>query len=95
MTLTVIITTSYGLIGDEVIMSAGLFAQIVNIGLVVLFVLIIVGFVIAAFIGYKRGIWSSTYRMIFMLILVSAGLLSLSAIAEIIGNLNQIGRAHV
>ncbi|MDD3068763.1 MAG: hypothetical protein PHR89_00935 [Bacilli bacterium] len=88
MTLTVIITTSYGLIGDEVIMSAGLFAQIVNIGLVVLFVLIIVGFVIAAFIGYKRGIWSSTYRMIFMLILVSAGLLSLSAIAEIIGNLN-------
>ena len=42
MTLTVIITTSYGLIGDEVIMSAGLFAQIVNIGLVVLFVLIIV-----------------------------------------------------
>ncbi|HOZ02280.1 MAG TPA: hypothetical protein PKV57_00460 [Bacilli bacterium] len=69
-------------------MSAGLFAQIVNIGLVVLFALIIVGFVIAAFIGYKRGIWSSTYRMIFMLILVAAGLLSLTAIAEIIGNIN-------
>ena len=88
MTLTVIITTSYGLMGDKVIMSAGLFAQIVNIGLIVLFVLIIVGFIIAAFIGYKRGIWSSTYRMIFMLILVAAGLLSLSAIAEIIGNFN-------
>ena len=88
MTLTVIITTSYGLMGDEVIMSADLFAQIVNIGLVVLFVLIIVGFIIAAFIGYKRGIWSSTYRMVFMMILVAAGLLSLSAIAEIIGNFN-------
>lgn len=69
-------------------MSADLFAQIVNIGLIVLFVAAIVGFLIAGIVGYKRGIWSSTYRMLFMLILVTVGLVSLTAIADILGNIN-------
>ncbi|MFA6675661.1 MAG: hypothetical protein WCS49_02165, partial [Bacilli bacterium] len=69
-------------------MSVGLFAQIVNIGLIVLFILIILGFLIAGLVGFKRGIWASAYRMLFMLILVAIGLLSLSPIANIIGNIN-------
>lgn len=69
-------------------MSAGLFTQIVNAGLIVLFILIIVCTLLAAVIGYKRGIWSATYRMIFMLVCIVVGICSLTAIANAVGTID-------
>lgn len=69
-------------------MSAELFTQIVNIALIVIFILILLGFIFAAIHGYRKGLWSSAFRMLFMFVFIGTGLMSLSAIADFIANIN-------
>ncbi len=67
-------------------------ALYVNIGLYVLFGLIVLGLLIAALVGYKKGIFSSTFRLLFMGMLVILAICLLNPTASLIGSipLNKI-----
>ena len=41
-----------------------------NIALVVVFIVLVVGFALAALRGFRRGVWKSTHNMVFMLSLI-------------------------
>ena len=60
--------------------------QYFNIGLLVLFLLIVVGLVIAALRGLARGVWKSTHNMVFMLSLIFIAFFTLNSITDIIGS---------
>ena len=66
-------------------MSIGSIVNYVNLGLVVLFVLIIVGFLIAGLRGFLRGVWKSTHNMIFMLSLFLIAFITLNALTDFVG----------
>ena len=57
-----------------------------NIGLIVLFVLLALGLLIAALRGLKRGIWKSTHNMLFMFSLLFIAFFTLNALTDIIGS---------
>lgn len=59
----------------------------VNIGLYVLFGLIVLGLLIAALVGYKKGVFSSTFRLLFMGMLVVLAICLLNPTASLIGNI--------
>lgn len=63
------------------------FAQFVDIGLIALFISITVAFLLSAFIGYKKGVWSTTFRFIFIGLLIVGSIISLSAMSEVVGKL--------
>ena len=65
-----------------------------NIGLVVLFIVLIVGILIAALRGLRRGVWKSTHNMVFMLSLVIIAFVTLDPLCKFVENF-EIGRAHV
>ena len=67
-------------------MNIGQITQYFNIGLLVLFLLVVGGLVIAALRGLRRGIWKSTHNMIFMLSLVLIAFVTLNSITDIIGS---------
>lgn len=56
-----------------------------NIVLISLFALFIIGLLIAAIIGYKKGVFSSTFRLIFMSVLVALSFCLLTPEANLIG----------
>lgn len=58
--------------------------KLVNIGLVVLFVLLIICFIVAALRGFARGIWKSTHNMIFMLSLIVICFVTLDAFTNFV-----------
>ena len=66
-------------------MTAEKFAQIADIGLVALFITIIVACLLAAFIGYKRGIWSATFRLFFVGFLIILSIICLGPITDLVG----------
>ena len=59
--------------------------QYFNIGLLVLFLLILLGLFIAGLRGFIRGVWKSTHNMIFMLSLVLIAFFTLNALTDFIG----------
>ncbi len=59
----------------------------VNIALYVLFGLIVFGLLIAALIGFKKGVFSSTFRLLFMGMLVVLAICLLNPMASLIGNI--------
>lgn len=58
--------------------------KLINIGLVALFVLLIIAFLIAALRGFTRGIWKSTHNMIFMLSLIIIAFVTLNPFTDFI-----------
>ena len=66
-------------------MSMGSIVGYVNIGLIVLFVLIIIGFLLSGLRGFIRGAWKSTHHMIFMLSLFTIAFVTLNALTDFIG----------
>ncbi len=67
------------------IMTPEQFANIVDIALIILFIVTLLSLGIAALVGYKKGIWASTYKMIFMIILVLTAVFSLNFFADFVG----------
>ena len=59
-----------------------------NIGLIVLFVVLVVGLALAALRGFRRGVWKSTHNMVFMLGLVFLAFFTLTALTELVGSFN-------
>ena len=59
-----------------------------NIGLIVLFISLVVGLVLAALRGFRRGVWKSTHNMCFMLGLVFLAFFTLTALTDLIGSFN-------
>ena len=57
-----------------------------NIGLIVLFVIFIVGILIAALRGMRRGVWKSTHNMVFMLSLVIIAFVTLDPFCKFVEN---------
>ena len=66
-------------------MSMGSIVGYVNIGLIVLFVLIIIGFLLSGLRGFIRGAWKSTHHMIFMLSLFTIAFVTLNPLTDFIG----------
>ena len=60
--------------------------QYFNIGLLVLFLIILIGLFLAGLRGFLRGIWKSTHNMIFMLSLVLISFFTLNALTDFIGS---------
>ena len=61
-------------------------AQYLDIGFLVLFLLIVVGLILAALRGFKRGVWKSTHNMVFMLSLVVIAFFTLGIMADFVGS---------
>lgn len=61
-------------------------SQYVDQGLIALFVVLLSSVFISALIGFKKGIWKATYRMIFMFSLILISFLTLSTFTEFLGN---------
>ena len=59
-----------------------------NIGLIVLFVVLVIGLALAALRGFRRGVWKSTHNMVFMLGLVFLAFFTLTALTELVGSFN-------
>ena len=59
-----------------------------NIGLLVLFIILVIGLALAALRGFRRGVWKSTHNMVFMLGLVFLAFFTLSALTELVGSLD-------
>ena len=59
-----------------------------NLALVALFILLVIGVVIAALRGLRRGVWKSTHNMIFMLSLIIIAFVTLDPLCKFIENLN-------
>ena len=59
-----------------------------NIGLIVLFVVLVIGLALAALRGFRRGVWKSTHNMVFMLGLVFLAFFTLSALTDLVGSFN-------
>ena len=57
-------------------------AQYVNLGLNILFFVLVGGLLIAALVGFFRGVWKSTYRLLFMLGLFAIAFLTLNAFVD-------------
>ena len=57
-----------------------------NLGLTILFILLVVGLLLAALIGFFRGVWKSTYRMVFMLGLFALAFITLDAMVDFAGS---------
>ena len=55
-----------------------------NIGLIVLFVLLLVGVLLAAIRGLRRGVWKSTHNMIFMFSLVLIAFITLDPFCKFV-----------
>lgn len=62
--------------------------QIANYVFIGLFVLVFLGLALAAFIGWKRGVWNSTFRLIFMLIIVLTTYSFTGLIAQGVGSID-------
>ena len=60
--------------------------QYFNIGLLVLFLLIVIGLFLAGLRGFLRGVWKSTHNMIFMLSLVLISFFTLTVLTDFIGS---------
>ena len=60
--------------------------QYLDIGFLVLFILLVVGLILAALRGFARGVWKSTHNMIFMLSLVLIAFFTLSAMSDFVGS---------
>ena len=58
----------------------------INIGLVVLFLLFILGIVLAFFRGLRRGVWKSTHNMIFMFSLLIIAFVTLDPFCKFVEN---------
>ena len=58
----------------------------VDIGLVALFILLIIGLLLAALRGFLRGVWKSTHNMIFMLSLILIAFFTLNAFTDFVGS---------
>lgn len=63
-------------------------SQYVDQGFIALFVLLLSSVFVSALIGFKKGIWKATYRMIFMFSLILIAFLTLSTFTEFLGNLD-------
>ena len=61
-------------------------AQYLDIGFLVLFLLIVVGLILAALRGFKRGVWKSTHNMVFMLSLIVIAFFTLGIMADFVGS---------
>ena len=61
-------------------------AKYFDIGLIVVFILIILGLLLAALRGYLRGVWKSTHNMIFMLALIFISIFTLNALTDFVGS---------
>ena len=57
-----------------------------NLGLTILFIVLIVALLLAALVGFFRGVWKSTYRMVFLLGLFVIAFLTLDAFVNFIGS---------
>ena len=57
-----------------------------NIGLIVLFIVLVVGLGLALLRGFRRGVWKSTHNMFFMLGLIFLAFFTLAALTEFIGS---------
>ena len=64
--------------------------QYFNIGLLVLFLLIVIGLFLAGLRGFLRGVWKSTHNMIFMLSLVLISFFTLTVLTDFIGSLERL-----
>ena len=60
--------------------------QYLDIGFLVLFILLVVGLIVAAVRGFMRGVWKSTHNMIFMLSLITIAFFTLSTMADFVGS---------
>lgn len=69
-------------------MSPSDLALYTNLGLIALFVLICLGVFFAAVRGYKKGIFHTTYKVIFFAVLFLIGIFSFQPIVELIGNID-------
>ena len=58
----------------------------VDIGLIALFILLIIGLLLAALRGFLRGVWKSTHNMIFMLSLILIAFFTLNAFTDFVGS---------
>ena len=63
-------------------------SQYVDQGFIALCVLLLSSVFVSALIGFKKGIWKATYRMIFMFSLILIAFLTLSTFTEFLGNLD-------
>lgn len=59
-----------------------------NIGLLVLFIALVVGVALAAFRGFRRGVWKSTHNMVFILSLIIIAFVTLDPICKFVENFN-------
>lgn len=57
-----------------------------NIGLVVVFIVILLGVLLAALRGLRRGVWKSTHNMVFMLALVIIAFVTLDPLCKFVEN---------
>ena len=57
-----------------------------NIGLVVLFIVILVGVALAALRGLRRGVWKSTHNMVFILALIIIAFVTLDPLVKFVEN---------
>ncbi len=57
----------------------------IDIGLLGLFVLVIIAFIVAAIVGYKRGIYRTTFGFIYMALMIGGALLTLEPLVNFIG----------
>ena len=60
--------------------------QYLDIGFLVLFILLVVGLLLAAFRGFTRGVWKSTHNMVFMLSLIFIAFFTLNTMSDFIGS---------
>ena len=59
-----------------------------SIGLVVVFIVIILGVLLAALRGLRRGVWKSTHNMIFILGLIVIAFVTLDPLCKFVENFN-------
>ena len=59
-----------------------------NIALVVVFIVLVVGFALAALRGFRRGVWKSAHNMVFMLSLIIIAFVTLDPFCKFIENFN-------
>lgn len=63
-------------------------SKYIDIGLTSFFILIIFAFVIAAFVGYKRGIFRATFGFLYVATLITIALCTLKPIVDVIGGID-------
>lgn len=75
------------LIKGEKCMTVELFSQITNIAFIVLFIVAIVTILIAGLVGFKNGVWRTTFRMCIFGILFTVAICTLGSTSNLLGNL--------